>query len=167
MIPPNIKSGFKNTGIFLLDLNRFPENQLNHIYLKVSRVKKEQGKKKNEEQGKKQIVKGTIDEEIKYSLDYIKSSSSEKNPPLTSRRNFKFTSQGQEKSVPEIQEKTTIEVVSTPDKYTEPTSRSKSVLEMFAETLKSSVQIAPTKVVHKTTENKRLQWNTNCERGSG
>lgn len=137
-----------------MDQNRFPENQFTPIDLKIYREKKEQEKKKNEEQKKKKVVKETTDEEIKTSSENIQASTLKATPPLTSRRDLKTTSQEQENSGPEIQE-TIAQVMSTRDKSTRTISRSKSVIEIFTETLKSSnqknsVQNSPEKKFVKT-----------------
>lgn len=76
---------------------------------------------------------------INTSPDYIKASSSKEISPLTSRRDLKPTSQDQANSVPQIQE-IIVQVVSTPDKSTRPTPRSKSLIEIFAKTFESSNQ---------------------------
>lgn len=184
MTPANIKSGFKCTGIFPLDEKVFPEKQFNPVDLKMYRKKKEEEKKKAEEQkeeAKKKAEEHKKKEEEKKKGE--KENREEKNENEESKKNEKDKSQDfslastsketttsindrsdlspissqDQATVLEIQETTTPEV----SQSHRTTPGSKSVIEIFAETLKSSnqkqlVQVTPTKKIVKT----RLKQNT-------
>lgn len=158
MTPSNIKSGFKSTGIFPLDEKVFPENLFNPVDLKNYQQKEE--KKKAEEQKRKEenIREETQNENSKKEREknesqYMSMASTSKE--FTPINNIKDVIRSPQKqtTVYELQGSATQE--SSPQCTPTPTSGGKSVIEIFAETLKNSnkklVQITPTKKIIKTT----------------
>ena len=140
MTSANIIAGFRSTGIFPLNSNLFPENEFDPIDLRNYKIKKNEEKKKKEEEESKSQGSNQL------SISSTPLNSPETHPSTsqaaTPTQNIHSTTTNSDLEL-NLQEQTIPQAGLVSPAAVTP--RNKSVVEIFAETLKSSKKKLQTK----------------------